>query len=164
MIWTTCWRKREQGMEPSHMCKLIAAVVASILLCAIQPNTAGAQPTARNVFFDPSQSSISGVGDTTVVALSIDDPSQLGAYDFTIQYDSTKVQATAANVQSPFAGCISACTTPGPTPPVGQVICSMACQTPVVPPLPTNIVNVTFQGQAEGNSPLHVTNCDLEML
>ena len=123
-------------------------------------------PTPRNVFFNPSQSSIANVGGTAAVAVSIDDSSQLNAFDFTVQYDSTIVRATAADGQSPFTGCPFAvvCNTPAPTPPVGRVICSFACPTPIAAAPPINLVNITFQGQATGNSPLQVSNCELAIV
>lgn len=152
---------RARGCEARRVLRFIVGVVS--LLYAVWPAVA---QTPRNVSFNPSQSSIPNVGDTAVVALSIDDASQLNAYDFTVQYDSTIVRATNAVVQAPFTGCLPLCTTPGPTPPVGTVNCSWACLPAVAPTPPINMLNITFQGQANGNSPLQMpTNgCDLTIV
>src|SRR5512143_1775080 len=144
------------------MTPLVGLLLGSISLAyAVGPATA---QTPRNVFFNPSQSSIPNVGNTTIVALSIDDASQLNAYDFVVHYDSTFVRATNAAVQAPFTGCLPLCSTPAPTPPVGSVNCSWACLPAVAPAPPINMVNITFQGQANGNSPLQVAQCSLSIV
>jgi hypothetical protein len=152
---------RAGGRDGRHMLGLLLGSVW--LVYAILP---AAAQTPRSVFFNPSQSSIPNVGDSAVVALSIDDASQINAYDFVVQYDSTVVRATNAVVQSPFTGCLPLCTTPGPTPPVGLVNCSWACLPAVTPTPPINMINITFQGQANGTSPLQMpTNgCGLTIL
>jgi hypothetical protein len=146
--------------------RLRGLFLASVSLVYAAWPASAQTPTPRNVFFNPSQSSIPNVGGTTVVALSIDDASQLNAYDFVVQYDSTVVRATNAVVQPPFTGCLPLCSTPAPTPPIGAVNCSWACLPAVAPSPPINMVNITFEGQANGNSPLQIptTGCALSIL
>jgi hypothetical protein len=138
-----------------------SCLVLLSIVCVSRPVAA----QSRNVFFNPSQSLIPTVGNTADVAVSIDNSTSLNAYDFTVQYDSTIVHATNAVVLPPFlGGCSASCATPAPTPPVGKVNCSLACQTPVVPTPPINLLNITFQGQANGTSALQLTNCGLAIL